>query len=139
MFHQLVQPVAGTLWLSFLVAAVPIAVVLVLLGVLRRPAWQSSLAGLVVALALAVLVWRMPADLAFSSIAAGATFALWPVMWIVFNALLLYNVTVASGRFEAFRVWLVTHLPNDRRVVLVVVGFCFGCLLEGISGFGTPI
>jgi lactate permease len=46
---------------------------------------------------------------------------------------------VASGRFEAFRVWLVTHLPNDRRVVLVVVGFCFGCLLEGISGFGTPI
>lgn len=115
MFHQLVEPVAGNLWLSFLVAAVPIAVVLVLLGVLRRPAWQSSLAGLVVALALAMLVWRVPAQQAFSSIAAGATFALWPVIWIVFNALLLYNVTVASSRFEAFRVWLVTHLPTSQR------------------------
>lgn len=139
MFHQLVEPVAGSLWLSFLVASVPIAVVLVLLGIVRRPAWQASLAGLAVALALAILVWKMPPALAFSSIAAGATFALWPVMWIVFNALLLYNITVASGRFDAFRAWLIDHLPDDRRVVLVVVGFCFGCLLEGIAGFGTPI
>src|ERR1700712_2264710 len=60
-------------------------------------------------------------------------------MWIVFNALLLYNIAVASGRFDAFRDWVLDHLPNDRRIVLVVIGFCFGCLLEGISGFGTPI
>ena len=66
-------------------------------------------------------------------------FALWPVMWIVFNALLLYNIAVASGRFDAFRDWVLEHLPNDRRVVLVVIGFCFGCLLEGIAGFGTPV
>ena len=51
-------------------------------------------------------------------------------MWIVFNALVLYNVTVVSGRFQNFRQWMLEHLPNDRRVVLVVVGFCFGCLLE---------
>ncbi len=66
-------------------------------------------------------------------------FALWPVMWIVVNALLLYNIAVVSGRFDAFRDWMLDHLPNDRRVVLVVIGFCFGCLLEGISGFGTPV
>ena len=60
-------------------------------------------------------------------------------MWIVFTALLLYNIAVASGRFDAFRDWVLDHLPNDRRIVLVVIGFCFGCLLEGISGFGTPV
>src|SRR5260370_34191668 len=65
--------------------------------------------------------------------------ALWAVMWIVINALLLYNVAVASGRFDAFREWLITHLPNDRRVVLIAIGFCFGALLEGIAGFGAPV
>jgi lactate permease len=66
-------------------------------------------------------------------------FALWPVMWIVVNALLLFNITVKSGHFGAFRSWLITHVPNDRRIILVVVGFCFGALLEGIAGFGTPV
>ncbi len=139
MFHQLLTPVGGSLLLSFVVAALPIATVLVMLGVLRRPAWQASLGGLVAGLLIAVLVWDLPAGLALDSVAAGAVFALWPVMWIVFNALLLYNIAVVSGRFDAFRDWVVEHLPNDRRVVLVVIGFCFGCLLEGISGFGTPV
>ncbi len=106
---------------------------------LRRPAWQASLAGLLVGLVVAIAVWRFPVGLALDSVAAGAVFALWPVMWIVFTALLLYNIAVISGRFDAFRDWLLVHLPNDRRIVLVVIGFCFGCLLEGISGFGTPV
>ncbi len=139
MFHQLLTPIANSLPLSFLVAALPIGTVLVLLGVARRPAWQASLAGLAVAFIVAVLAWRLPPGLAVSSVAAGAVFGLWPVMWIVFNALLLYNIAVVSGRFDAFRDWVLDHLPNDRRVVLVVIGFCFGCLLEGISGFGTPV
>src|SRR6202034_2554875 len=113
--------------------------VLVSLGVLRRPAWQSSLAGLLVGLVIAITAWKLPAGLAFDSVAAGTVFALWPVMWIVFSALLLYNIAVISRRFDAFRAWLLAHLPNDRRVVLVVIGFCFGCLLEGVSGFGTPV
>ena len=139
MFHQLLTPVAGSLPLSFLVAILPIATVLVMLGLLRRPAWQASLAGLAVAFAIAVLVWQFPISLALDSFAAGAVFALWPVMWIVLNALLLYNIAVVSGRFDAFRDWVLTHMPDDRRIVLVVIGFCFGCLLEGISGFGTPV
>jgi lactate permease len=139
MFRQLLTPVADSLPLSFIVAALPVAAVLVLLGVLRRPAWQSSLAGLLVGLVLAIAVWGLPASLAFNSIANGAVFALWPVMWIVVNALLLYNIAVESKRFDAFRAWILNHLPNDRRVILVVIGFCFGALLEGIAGFGTPV
>ena len=139
MFSQLLTPVADSLPLSFITAALPIATVLVMLGVLRRPAWQASLGGLIVGLIIAILVWKLPPALAFDAIAAGSTFALWPVMWIVFNALLLYNIAVVSGRFDAFRDWIMDNLPNDRRVILVVVGFCFGCLLEGVSGFGTPV
>jgi lactate permease len=139
MFNQSLTPVGGSLILSVLVAVLPIATVLVALGVLRRPAWQASLAGLLVGLAAAILVWKLPVGLAIDSVAAGSVFALWPVMWIVFNALLLYNIAVISGRFDAFRDWLLRALPNDRRIVLVVIGFCFGCLLEGISGFGTPV
>jgi lactate permease len=139
MFHQLLTPVGGSLALSALVALLPIATVLVVLGVLRRPAWQAALLGLLVALGIAVTLWHMPANLAMASALNGAIFALWPVMWIVVNALLLYNIAVASGRFDAFREWVITRLPNDRRVILIVIGFCFGALLEGIAGFGTPV
>jgi lactate permease len=139
MFHQLLTPVGDSLALSFVIAALPVLAVLLMLGALQRPAWQASLAGLVVGLILAVTTWQFPPAMALNATLAGMTFAVWPVMWIVFAALLLYNVAVASGRFDAFRDWVFQHLPPDRRVVLIVIGFCFGALLEGISGFGTPI
>jgi lactate permease len=139
MFKQLLTPVGDSLALSFVIAALPIIVVLIGLGVLRRPAWQSSLAGLVVGFIVAVGVWAMPADLAVRAVVNGMVFAIWPVMWIVFNGMLVYNVAVASGHFDAFRRWTIEHLPNDRRVVLVAIGFCFGALLEGVAGFGVPV
>ena len=139
MFHQLLTPVGDSLALSFLVAILPIATVLILLGVVRRPAWQAALAGLIVGLIIAIAVWGLPAPIAFAAASNGAVFALWPVMWIVITALFVYNIAVSSGRFDAFRAWIVKHLPNDRRVVLIVIAFCFGALLEGIAGFGTPV
>jgi lactate permease len=139
MFHQLLTPVAANLGFSCLVAMLPVLAVLLLLGALRLAAWVSALVGLIVGVLVAVLPWQMPIPLAVQSMLNGATFALWPVMWIVVNSLLLYNLAVRSGRFEAFRRWVVTHLPNDRRIVLVVLGFCFGALLEGIAGFGAPV
>jgi lactate permease len=139
MFHQLLTPVGNSLGLSCLVAILPAFTVLLLLGVLRRPAWQAALGGLIVGLIVALMPWQMPLGLALDSVFNGAVFALWPVMWIVLNGLLLYNVAVESGRFEAFRSWIIIHLPQDRRVILVVIGFCFGALMEGISGFGTPV
>jgi lactate permease len=139
MFHQLLTPVSGALLPSFVVAALPVLTVLVLLGALRRPAWEASLAGLLVGLIVAIGPWHFPVALGLDAAADGAAFAVWPVMWIVFNALLLYNISVKSGRFDAFRDWLVTSLPADRRVILVIIGFCFSALLEGIAGFGTPV
>jgi lactate permease len=139
MFHQLLTPVGDSLALSFLVAVIPIATVLILLGVLRRPAWQAALAGLIAGLIIAIAVWGLPAQIAFAAASNGAVFALWPVMWIVINALFVYNIAVSSGRFDAFRAWIIKHLPNDRRIVLIVIAFCFGALLEGVAGFGTPV
>jgi lactate permease len=138
-FHQLLTPVDNSLGASFCVAALPILALVVLLGVLRRPAWQAALTALIIAFVIALGPWQMPWRPAVQSMLNGATFALWPVMWLVFNGLLLYNISVHSGRFDAFRSWMTTNLPNDRRIVLVVVGFCFGALLEGIAGFGTPV
>ena len=102
MFHQLLQPVADSLFLSFLVGIIPILVVLVLLGIVRRPAWQAALAGLIVGLIIAVTVWQMPIGLAANSTLNGFVFALLPVMWIVWNAMWLYNVTVRSGKFGLY-------------------------------------
>src|SRR6185312_9093399 len=129
MFHQLLTPVSDSLLLSFVFAVLPIVTVFVMLGILRRPSWQSSIAGLLVGLVVAVVLWHFPIGLALDSVAAGVTFALWPVMWIVFAALLLYNIAVTCGNFDQFKGWMVRQLPNDKRAVLVVVGFSFGALL----------
>ena len=139
LFHQLLTPVGDSLLLSFLVAAIPIFVVLIMLGVLQRPAWQSSFAGLISALIVATLVWETPIDIALMSTANGVAFAFWPIMWIVLAALTLYNVALQSGRFDAFRRWVLENLPNDKRIVLIVIGYGFGSLLEGVSGFGAPV
>jgi len=86
-----------------------------------------------VAFVIAVGPWQMPITPAIQSMLSGATFALWPVMWLVFNGLLLYNISVRSGRFEAFRSWMTSNLPNDRRVVLVVIGHATYHLLSSAS------
>ena len=83
MFHQLLTPVGDSLALSFLVAVLPIATVLVLLGILKRPAWQAAFAGLAVGLLIAATVWGVPVRIAAAAALNGAVFALWPVMWIV--------------------------------------------------------
>ncbi len=139
MFHQILEPVAGNLFLSFLVGLIPIAVVLVLMGVFRRPAWQAALAGLIAGLIIAMTVWGMPAEFAATSTLNGMGFALLPVMWIVWNAMWLYNIAVRSGKFELFRRWMVYNVPADKRILLILIGFCFGALMEGIAGFGTPV
>ena len=139
MFHQLLVPVAGNLFLSFLVGFIPIIVVLVLLGIVRRPAWQAALAGLIVGLLIAIVIWRMPVTQAGSATLNGFAFALVPVMWIVWNAMWLYNITVRSGTFELFRRWMVYNVPPDKRILLLIVGFSFGALMEGVAGFGTPV
>lgn len=139
MFHRVLYPIGGSSLSSFLVGLLPIAVVLVLMGVLRRPAWQAALGGLIVGLLVAVIGWGMPTQTALSATGYGFFFAIFPIMYIVFSAMWLYNVSVQTGKFDLFRRWMVHNVPPDRRVLLLIIAFSFGALLEGIAGFGTPV
>lgn len=125
--------------LSALVAAIPIAVLLVLMGGLRKSGLYSSTCGLLTAAALAVLVWHMPATLALSSMIFGALYALWPIMWIVFGGMWLYNVASDTGKFEILRRWMLQRASGDPCIQAILVAFCFGAILEGSAGFGTPV
>jgi lactate permease len=131
-------PIAGNVYLSAVVAAIPIAVILIMLGVLRTKAHWAALAGLVSALLLALVVYGMPAGVAFSSAVNGAVFGFWPITWIVINALFLHNLTIETGKFDIVRNALAT-LTTDRRIQALIIAFSFGALLEGIAGFGAPV
>ncbi len=95
--------------------------------------------GLVAAGGLAVAVWRMPPGLALRSAAYGLVYGLWPIMWIVFAALWLYNLSVDTGKFDLLRLWMAEHALGDARIQVILVAFCFGALLEGTAGFGAPV
>lgn len=137
-WSQPVDPLNG-IALSAVAAALPLAIVLLVMGGLRKPGYVAAISGLTTALLLACFVWRMPATLAMLSMGFGFVYALWPIMWIVFAALWLYNLTVATGRFELLRCWVERHGSRDMRVQAVLVAFCFGALLEGTAGFGAPV
>lgn len=130
---------AHSLALSALMAIIPLAVVLVLMGGLRKSGLLSSACGLGAAGALAIFVWRMPALLALWSAIYGCIYALWSILWIVFAALWLYNLTVAIGNFDLLRRWMESHASGDACIQAILVAFCLGALLEGTAGFGTPV
>ncbi len=138
MWTQPLAP-AHSLALSALVAAVPLAVVLILMGGLRKSGAVSAAFGLATALILAALVWRMPAGLALRSAGFGFLYGLWPILWIVFAALWLYNLAVDTGKFDLLRRWMAEHASGDLRLQAILVAFCFGALLEGTAGFGAPV
>ena len=125
--------------LSALAAAAPLALLLLLMGGLRKSGAAAAGWGLAGATLLAVLIWRFPLKLALLSVAFGGLYALWPIMWIVFAALWLYNLAVANGSFEQLRRWMAAHASGDPHVQAILVAFCFGALLEGTAGFGAPV
>ena len=130
---------AHTLGLSALVAVIPLIVVLVLMGGLRKSGLLSSACGLGTAAALAIFVWRMPVTLASWSVIYGCIYALWSIMWIVFAALWLYNLTVTTGNFDLLRRWMAHHASGDACIQAILVAFCLGALIEGTAGFGAPV
>src|SRR5919199_1636015 len=138
MYHQILDPVRGSLALSSIFAVLPLVTLFVLLGVLKVKAWISGLVSLVVALAVAVLVYSMPVGQALLSASEGAAFGFFPILWIVLNAIWVYNLTVASGHFDVLRRSFERVSP-DQRVQAIIIAFCFGALLEALAGFGTPV
>jgi lactate permease len=138
MWQQNYLPVADNLGLSALLAALPIFVLLLLIGVLRKPAWVAALAGLATAALVALFVYEMPAALAVSSTSMGAAFGLFPIGWIVFWAVVLYRVTADSGNFEIIKD-SIGGLTADRRLQALLIAFALGAFIEGAAGFGTPV
>lgn len=138
MYVQELEPVAGSLGLSALVAALPLVIVLVLLGGVRMKAHLAGLTGLLAAALVAWLAYGMPLGQTVSSAAQGAVFGLFPILWIVVNALWVYRMTVRTRHFDILR-RSFGRLSDDPRIQALVVAFCFGALLEALAGFGAPV
>ncbi|HWP84139.1 MAG TPA: L-lactate permease [Terriglobia bacterium] len=128
----------GPLWLSALVAALPVFVLLGLLGLFRARAHTAALAGLAAALLIALLVYGMPVPLALAAAGYGAAYGLFPIGWIVLCAIFVYDITLATGQFAVLR-QSIARLATDRRLQALLIAFSFGAFLEGAAGFGTPV
>lgn len=123
---------------SCVVAVLPVAVIFWALVVRKMRGYQASLLATSAALLIAVIVYRMPVHLALLSAANGALYGLFPICWIVFTAVLLFNITVRSGQFEVIRGFMA-GITADRRIQALLIAFSFGSFLEGTAGFGAPV
>jgi len=128
----------GHWWLSTLVAALPILVLLGLLAGLKVRAHLCAMAGAATAVLVAIIAFKMPALLAVSSFFYGSAFGLLKIVWIVIAAVFLYDISVATGQFEIMKQSVAAITP-DRRLQLLLVAFCFGAFIEGCAGFGAPV
>src|SRR5215207_9545618 len=138
MYQQVLDPVGDSLGLTAIFAALPLLTLFILLGGLRVAAHWSALCALAVALIVALAVYTMPVGQAVDSALLGAVFGLFPIMWIVWYAIWIYNMTEATGHFAVLR-RSFGRISNDQRVQAVIIAFCFGALLEALAGFGTPV
>ncbi len=128
----------GNIMLSGLVAAIPLMILLYMLGVRRAKGHYAASIGTLSALVLAVAVWNMPVSLAVSSTLNGMLFGIFPIVWIVITAIWVYNMTVESGEFEIIKNSLAS-VTDDRRLQALLIAFAFGSFIEGTAGFGTPV
>jgi lactate permease len=138
MYRPVLDAVAGSLALTALVATLPLITLFVLLGVLRVAAWKAALVSLAVSLVVAILAYAMPVGQALNSGLEGAVFGFFPILWIVINAIWVYNMTVVTGYFDVLR-RSFAKVSDDQRIQAVIIAFCFGALLEALAGFGTPV
>ena len=129
---------ANNLIVSALIAALPIFFFFLALTVLRLKGHIASTITVLIALAVAILFYRMPVSMAFASAGYGFMYGLWPIAWIIVAAVFLYKITVATGQFEIIRASVVS-ITEDQRLQMLLVGFAFGAFLEGAAGFGAPV
>jgi lactate permease len=137
-FTVVTDPVAHSVAISAIFAALPLLTLFVLLGVLRVKAWLAGLLSLAMALIVAVFVYAMPVGQAVLSASEGAAFGFFPILWIVINAVWVYNLTVVTGHFDVLR-RSFERVSADMRIQAIIIAFCFGALLEALAGFGTPV
>jgi lactate permease len=137
MYKQVLDPVNGSLFLSALVALIPLATLFILLGGLRLRAPVAGALALLAAILVAIIAYSMPVGQALDASLEGAAFGLFPIMWIVWNAIWIFNMTEDTGYLAVRR--SVTTISDDQRIQAVIVAFSFGALLEALAGFGTPV
>src|SRR5215207_8999504 len=138
MYQQVLDPVSDSLGLTAIFAALPLLTLFILLGGIKLAAHWAALASLAVALIVAIAVYSMPVGQALDSGLEGAAFGIFPIMWIVWNAIWIYQMTVTTGHFAVLR-RSFGRVSDDQRVQAVIIAFCFGALLEALAGFGTPV
>ena len=136
-WHQIYDP-AGNIWISSLIASLPILFFFVALTVLRMKGYLAGTITVVLALLVSIFFFRMPIAMAVAAAGAGFLFGLWPIAWIIVMAVFLYRITVRTGQFEIIRASVVS-VTEDQRLQMLLVGFSFGAFLEGASGFGAPV
>jgi lactate permease len=137
-YTQVFDPVADSLLASSIFAAIPLVTLFVLLGGLKLPAHVAAAAALLAAILVAIIVYSMPVDDALLAGLEGAAFGLFPIMWIVWNAIWIYNMTERTGYFAVLR-RSFERVSDDERVQAIIIAFSFGALLEALAGFGTPV
>ncbi|MEK7753176.1 MAG: L-lactate permease, partial [Acidobacteriota bacterium] len=137
-WSQNYTPLVDSIGLSALVAAVPVVTLLALLAFWHVRAHLAALAGLLAAAGIAISVYGMPAKLTLASAGYGAAFGLFPIGWIVLNAIFIYNLSVETGGFKVLQDRM-SGLSNDRRIQALMIAFSFGAFIEGFAGFGAPV
>ena len=137
-YTQHFDPVGNSLFASAIFAALPLVTLFVLLGGLKWKAQWAALAALVVAILVAIIVYSMPVGQALDSGLEGAAFGIFPIMWIVFNAIWIYNMSERTGYFAVLR-RSFERISDDERIQAIIIAFSFGALLEALAGFGTPV
>jgi len=137
-FQQVVDPIAGSLAISAMIAALPLLLLFVLLGVFRVKAPKAAIASLLLSIVLAIVGWHMPFGQVLSAAGQGAFYAIFPILWILINALWIYKLTVDTPWFEVLG-RTIRSISNDLRILAILIAFCFGALLEALAGFGAPV
>ncbi|MEA2470774.1 MAG: lactate permease, partial [Thermoleophilaceae bacterium] len=138
MYRQVYDPVSNSLGLSSIFAAIPLLTLFILLGGVKMKAHWAGLISLAVAMVVAIAVYSMPFGQTLDAGAEGAAFGLFPIMWIVVNAVWIYTMTVKTGDQAVLRRSLAS-ISSDQRIQAVIIAFSFGALLEALAGFGTPV
>jgi lactate permease len=137
MFTQILDP-TGNLFVTWLVALIPVVLLLFLLAGLRMSAWLAVLIGSIVTFLLGLWVWQMPFEDGLRAYLYGSATGVWNVDWITFWGVMLFNTLVATGAFDKLRRWLIQQGTRDVRVQTILFAWAFGALLEGLVGFGYP-
>ena len=129
---------AGNIWLSALVALIPIIFFFLALTRLRMKGYVAGTVTVLLALGVALFFYQMPLASALAAAVYGFFYGLWPIAWVIFGAVFLYKVSVKTGQFEIIRASILS-ITQDQRLQLILVGFCLGAFLEGAAGFGAPV